>query len=74
MDNIRTIFYNLPYSIKGFTVATSDDFFTIILNENLSHEQNLLTYKHELEHILRGDFDKKCSAGLIEVMAHSGTC
>ena len=70
MDNIRTIYCDLPTSIGGFTVATIDDYFTIVINQNLSYERNLETYKHELEHIMNGDFDRKCSAGLLEFIAH----
>lgn len=69
MDNIRTILCDLPNSIRGFTVATPDGFFTICLNQNLSHAQNMKSYQHELKHIMNGDFDKKCSVDLIEVMA-----
>lgn len=69
-ENIRTAYFNLPNSIKAFTIATPDGWFTICLNQNHSHEQNLISYKHELEHILCGDFDKKCSADLIEIISH----
>lgn len=70
LDNIKTIYCNLPNTIKGFTVATPDDWFTIVLNENLSYEQNMLSYQHELEHILRGDFGKTLPVGLMEIIAH----
>lgn len=70
MDNIRSIFCDLPLSIKGYTIATADGYFTIVLNQNLSREQNLESYAHEVDHILNGDFDKKCSADLIEFNAH----
>lgn len=71
MDNIRTIYCDLPTSIGGFTVATADDYFTIVINQNLSYSKNIETYQHELAHIKNGDFDKKCSVGLLEFMAHS---
>lgn len=70
MDNVRTIYCDLPASIGGFTVATSDDYFTIVINQNLSYYKNLETYQHELKHIKNGDFDKKCSAAMLEIMAH----
>ena len=69
MENIRTVLCDLPNSIKGFTVATPDGFFTICLNQNHSHEQNMLTYAHEMKHIKNGDFDRRCSVDLIEIMA-----
>lgn len=71
MDNIRTIYCDLPTSIGGFTVATIDDYFIIVINQNLSYAKNLETYRHELEHIQQGDFDKQCSAGLLEIITHS---
>lgn len=70
MDNIRTVYCDLPNTISGFTVATDDGFFTIVINQNLSYERNIESYKHEMKHILNGDFDRKCSAGLLEIMAH----
>lgn len=69
MDNIRTVMSNLPSTIGGFTIV-ADDYFTIVLNQNLSFERNMQTYNHELKHISNGDFDKKTSVGLIEIVAH----
>ena len=69
MDNIRTVMSNLPSTIGGFTIV-ADDYFTIVLNQNLSFDRNMQTYTHELAHIFNGDFDKKTSVGLIEIMAH----
>lgn len=69
MDNVRTVMSDLPLTIGGFTVV-ADDYFTIVLNQNLSFERNMQTYNHELFHIANGDFDKKISAGLIEIVAH----
>lgn len=69
MNNIQTVMSNLPSTIGGFTIV-ADDYFTIVLNQNLSFERNMQTYNHELMHISNGDFDKKTSVGLIEIMAH----
>ena len=69
MDNVRTVMSNLPSTIGGFTIV-ADDYFTIVLTQNLSFERNMQTYNHELMHISNGDFDKKTSVGLIEIMAH----
>ena len=70
MDNIRTILYDLPSTIKSFVVATPDGYFTIYLNQNLSHDQNMKSYQHEVAHIINGDYDKKCSVDIIEFRAH----
>lgn len=70
-NNIKTIYCNLPNTISGFTVASNDDYFTIVLNENLSYYKNLETYLHEINHIIQGDFNKKCPADIIESLAHN---
>ena len=71
LDNCITIFQNLPYKIKGFAVYNSnDDFYTIVLNSRLSHDQNLKTYIHELEHINNDDFHSGLSATILETIAH----
>lgn len=69
MDNIRTVYSDLPLTIKGFTIA-KDDFYTIVLNEHLSAETNRSTFLHELTHIKNGDFERKVSVDLIEIYAH----
>lgn len=70
LDNVRVILSDLPNTIGGFTVATADNWFTIVLNQNHSYEKNMQTYEHECEHIRNGDFDKTCPANLIEIRAH----
>lgn len=69
MDNVRTIMADLPNTIGGYTIR-QDDFYTIILNQNLSHDKNMITYAHEISHIKNNDFESNCSAGLIEIFAH----
>ena len=70
MENIRTILLPLPTTIGGYTIL-KDDFYTIVLNSNLSFEQNMESYNHELQHIKNRDFYKRSSADLIEVFAHN---
>lgn len=69
-DDVRTIFIDMPNTVKGYTISDKDGFFTIVLNKNLNFEQNVVSYLHELEHIHNGDFDRNCSADLIEFNAH----
>lgn len=59
----------LPMSVGAFTVL-KDGVFTIIVNSNLSPEAQLREHNREMDHIRRGDFDKRCSADLIEIYAH----
>ena len=68
-DHIRTIMQNLPPSIAGYTIKT-DDFYTIVLNENLSRERNIDSFYHELKHITENDFDKTSHVNEIEDIAH----
>lgn len=58
----------IPFKIRGMTVPCADGY-TVYLNSKLSEEQRLKAYKHELEHIDNGDYDK-INAGLIEIYAH----
>lgn len=65
------MYADLPNTIGGYTIASPDGFFTVVLNQNLCYDQNMKTYKHELDHIHKGDFDNICSADLLEICAHS---
>lgn len=65
---INVIYADLPPRVKGFTVL-KDDYYTIVLNHNLTKEQNEATYKHELKHIENGDFNK-INIQDIETLAH----
>lgn len=69
MENIRTVMIPMPCSIKAYTIY-KDDYYTIVLNSNLSYEQNMKSYKHEISHINRNDFNKKIPVGMIEIKTH----
>lgn len=71
MDNVKTIFCDMPTTIAGYTLV-QDDYYTIVLNSKHSRARNIEAYQHEIEHILNRDFEKKCSADLIEFYAHRG--
>lgn len=71
LDNYTTIYQNLPYKIKGFAVYNSkEDYYTIVLNSRLSHDQNIKTFIHELKHINNDDFSSSLTATTIEALAH----
>lgn len=55
MKDYRVTLANLPTSIRGFVFLESDGVPRIVLNANLTREQNLRTMKHEMEHIERGE-------------------
>lgn len=61
---------DMPTTIPAFVVANTDGSYTVILNSKHSREQHLKSYAHELKHILDGDYEKKCSADLIEFWTH----
>ena len=70
-DGIFTYYVDMPATIRSFVVSNSDMSFTIVINSRIGSEQQLLAYKHEIEHIKNGDYDKHCSADSIELSAHS---
>lgn len=62
-----TLDYNLPITVKGFTLPYGADDYHIVINEKLSPEARLRTIVHELEHIYNCDFDsREASADRIE--------
>lgn len=67
--DVNTIELNLPTSISAYVVSNPDFSYTIVLNSCLSWERRLQAYKHEMEHIENGDYERK-SADLIEMYAH----
>lgn len=68
--DVNCIFYNMPTSIRAYTILNSDASYTIVLNARLTREQHLLSYYHEMKHIENGDYDKKADVGLLELFAH----
>ena len=71
---MNVILADLPEHIKGMTVRTFDEeeCYTIVLNSRLSWEQQLETYRHELNHIADADFNLDCSPDTIEWLKHVG--
>lgn len=67
--DIRVISMPLPGDMRAFTVK-KDDFYTVIMRDDLSTTERLRAYRHELAHISNGDYDSRKSADLIEVFAH----
>lgn len=61
---------DMPTTIPAFVISNADCSYTIVLNSRLSHEQHLKSYAHEMQHIENGDYEKKCSADLIELWTH----
>ena len=51
MRDYRVTLANLPTSVRGYVFLESDGVPRIVLNANLTREQNLRTMDHELKHI-----------------------
>lgn len=71
--DVNVIFADMSARIPAYSVANPDFSYTIVLNSRLNHERQMLAYYHEIAHIKNGDYDKKCSADLIECYAHAVT-
>lgn len=68
--DVNCVVAELPYALKAYTMPNVDGSFTILLNSRHTHEQHLRSYHHEMTHIENGDFDRRCTADLIEFWAH----
>lgn len=55
MTDVPVVLKDLPVKIHGFVCLGSDYEPIIIINSRLSLEQQQKTYKHELQHIQRGE-------------------
>lgn len=66
---IRIYCLPIPGRIRSYVVR-KDDWFTVVINEALSPDARMRAYRHELDHIERGDFDSEEDTGLIEIRAH----
>lgn len=51
----RVVLRPLPSGCRGFCCLGSDFQPIIILNQNMTYEQQRRTYLHELDHILSGE-------------------
>ena len=70
MSDIRTVYADMPATVKAYTVC-HDGYYTVILNQNLSHAQNVISYLHELEHIRMKYFDSNQTADELEAGRHN---
>ena len=56
-EELKAVLVDLPTSVRGFCYHDADGEEYVVLNSRLTHEQNRKTYRHEQEHIRRGDLD-----------------
>lgn len=71
VENYIVVSENLPYKISGFIMYdAADDYYTIVLNSRASYEKNQETFKHEIEHIINGDFHNCRDVAMLEAVLH----
>lgn len=56
-EMIPVILKDLPTNIRGLVMLGSDYEPIIVINSRLSYEQQQITFRHELNHILKGQLD-----------------
>jgi hypothetical protein len=49
---------DLPYKVKAMTTHNYDDSYTVFINSRLCCESQREGYMHELNHIMKKDYDK----------------
>ena len=68
--DVNTMLVDLPGTIKAFVAKDTDDFYTKYLNSRISHEQNIVSFIHEMEQIENDDFYSDLTADQIERVRH----
>ena len=56
----------MPVGVHGMTIKDENDDYNIYLNARLSGDAQVVAFRHELEHIKRGDFYSEKGVGEIE--------
>lgn len=69
-EEITVVLAKMPARIRAYVVL-KDDHYTVVINEALCQVARMRAYRHEVNHIMNGDFEKTTSVDLIEVRAHS---
>lgn len=54
---VPVVYRKLPGRVRGFCCLGSDFEPIIVINQDLSREQQRKTYQHEMNHILSGEMD-----------------
>ena len=70
MHDTRVFIMDLPHSIRGFSRKNRDGSHSIILNAHMNYETQLNTYQHEIEHIIKGDYNNYVDVDYIEAIRH----
>lgn len=70
-DEIYVKVVDLPGKVHGFTHVEPDGSYTIIVNANDCEARRMKAYRHEVDHIKRGDFDFGRDVQEVEMEAHN---
>lgn len=65
IDIYTRVVGGLPYRCKGFVIPCEDGY-CIYINQDIPDEEKVLTYQHEVEHIMRGDLDDDIPVSVAE--------
>ena len=66
----RVVMLDLPTTVRGYVLRSLDGFNTVVLNSRLNIWQNRQTCRHEIDHIINGDFDAPEPADVLEEKRH----
>lgn len=72
MDEITTRLVSMPVSAKGYTLMDHEGDYNVFLNSRHTHEQQMRSFQHELDHIRDGDFYNEGNADTVETHSHKG--
>lgn len=73
-ENVKVVYLPLECDFRGAVLRKYDDgeqYYTIVVNSNLSEDAQYRTFRHEIAHITNNDFDSFMSVGEIEKLRHS---
>lgn len=59
LENIFVHYLNMPTSVKSNVTHNEDGSYSIFINARLSQNQQVNAYMHEIEHILKDDFNRR---------------
>ena len=73
-ENVKVVFRPFDCDFRGAVLCRYEDgenYYTIVINENLSEAAQIRTIRHEIAHIAHNDFDSDMPIGEIEAIRHA---
>ena len=70
-ENIIVLYKDMPTRIRSFVLPDNFGNYMVVLNSRLSHEQNLKSMQHEIEHIEKGDYENIHNVDVLEFYRHN---